>query len=328
MILFGFALSENLYSQKTQYFDRNWKLITKSKDRKRAYYVRKVDQLKNNFYLVENFYVGEKKILASSKTYLDREFSIPAGKHETFYRNGKPKYSGYYDRGQKHGQWVYYWSNGKTRQIGHFVNDVKNGLWKRFHRNQKLWAEENYTNGIPHGKHVEYFDDGEIRVVAHYNMNKLDGEFVSYYENGNMARKEIYQNNELIEKQCYTKTGQDTAYFPYLIMPMYPGCENQFNEWVLRKQCADKIMYSRLQKDLNYPIQSRLAGREGTVIMQFNVTEEGEIKDPFFVEDVSEEIAAECLRLVNRFPLWHPGIKDGTPALTQFELPIVFRLGE
>ena len=324
-LLLTFAIGSQLTAQNTYFFDRNWNNLTTSKEKKKAKYFRKVEKVAQG-YLQSDFYIDKRRTPASVKYYEDEALSIPIGAHKSYFRNGRIKSEGRYTRGYKSGQWIYYWPTGKIREKGSFEGDNKTGTWIRNRKNGELWTSQAYNRNIPNGEHLEYWENGQLRASINYKMGKIDGVLNSYYENGQMARNEIYENGKVVEKNCYTASGQDTAYFPYFVSPRFPGCEDIAKHEVAIRKCSINKMFEFIQNNLVYPDIARIYGKQGTVLLSFTVNEEGELKDPLFLEDISEEIAAACLRLFYKFPDWVAGSKEGVKTAIHYEIPILFQL--
>ena len=80
-----------------------------------------------------------------------------------------------------------------------------------------------------------------------------------------------------------------------------------------------------LQKQVKYPETARQAGIEGTVIVQFIVSETGSVINPKVIRGIGggcDEAAIEAVKKVT----FEPGSQRGVPVPVQFSLPIVFRL--
>jgi protein TonB len=80
-----------------------------------------------------------------------------------------------------------------------------------------------------------------------------------------------------------------------------------------------------LAQQVQYPEAAKAAGTEGTVVVQFVVSERGDVVDEEVVRSVSPELDAEALRVV-RQARFEPGTHHGEPVKVQFALPIQFRL--
>lgn len=62
----------------------------------------------------------------------------------------------------------------------------------------------------------------------------------------------------------------------------------------------------------------------GEVIVEFTVTETGEVINPKWKGRVSVSMDEEALRLVKMMPKWNPGIVDGEPAKTKVQVGLRF----
>lgn len=81
-----------------------------------------------------------------------------------------------------------------------------------------------------------------------------------------------------------------------------------------------------LAENLEYPKKARRNDQEGRVLIQFIVSETGNIENAHVVKGVCEELDNEALRVVNLMTRWKPGTKEGKPVCVYFTLPIQFSL--
>jgi protein TonB len=96
-------------------------------------------------------------------------------------------------------------------------------------------------------------------------------------------------------------------------MPSFPGGQD--------------AMMKFLVKNVQYPQEARENGKEGRVITQFVVSDEGEIRDITMVgKELGYGFEAEALRVIQLMPKWEPGMIGGKPVSVKFTLPIAFKL--
>ena len=81
-----------------------------------------------------------------------------------------------------------------------------------------------------------------------------------------------------------------------------------------------------LAKELRYPEIAKENGVKGTVVIQFVVSEKGEITNPFILKDIGGGCGGEALRVVRSMPPWLAGAQRGVPVKVQMNLPIRFVL--
>jgi TonB family protein len=93
---------------------------------------------------------------------------------------------------------------------------------------------------------------------------------------------------------------------------------------------GDKAMMKYLRDNIVYPKDAQDNGVEGTVFVDFIVTENGTVTDAV-VTDAPEEnetasLRAEAIRVVTSMPRWTPGQQHGQPVQVSYSLPISFQL--
>jgi TonB family protein len=82
-----------------------------------------------------------------------------------------------------------------------------------------------------------------------------------------------------------------------------------------------------LLKNIQYPEQSKRLGNEGTEVVQFVVTTEGEVTDFNIINSVSKEIDAEVVRVLKTTSqMWKPGMNNETPVAMEKEVSIAFNI--
>ncbi len=81
-----------------------------------------------------------------------------------------------------------------------------------------------------------------------------------------------------------------------------------------------------LTTNLQYPAEARMQGLEGVVFITFIVEKDGTISSAEPVKGLSPVLDEEATRVVQSFPNWTPGKKDGVIVRTGFVVPIKFKL--
>ncbi|MFN3997228.1 TonB family protein [Algoriphagus sp.] len=82
-----------------------------------------------------------------------------------------------------------------------------------------------------------------------------------------------------------------------------------------------------LGKNLNYPVQARRMGIEGTVIVVFEIQTDGSIRNVEILRGIGGGADEEAVRVVQNSPRWEPGRQRGRAVNTRMRLPIRFKLG-
>ena len=112
-------------------------------------------------------------------------------------------------------------------------------------------------------------------------------------------------------------------------MPRFPGCENEETNRE-KKACADRKMLRYVYGNLNYPLNAKRRGIEGTVVVSFTIGADGKLKDIHIKDKIGHGFDEEALRILNKMKkekVWIPGIDvNGKGADTKFNLPTRFRI--
>ena len=81
-----------------------------------------------------------------------------------------------------------------------------------------------------------------------------------------------------------------------------------------------------LAKNTQYPADAKAAGKEGVVVVQFEVGTNGQLYH-FKTRGVDvPSLRAEAIRVVEDMPSWTPGMRKGREVRTILNLPIKFKL--
>ena len=113
-------------------------------------------------------------------------------------------------------------------------------------------------------------------------------------------------------------------------MPRFPGCEGASTDPKEVKDCASRKMLEFIYQNIQYPDSARIKGLEGTVVIRFVVTEQGEVENAEVIKDIGGGCGEEALRVVNLMKTmtekWIPGQQQGKAVKVYFNLPVKFRL--
>ena len=168
-------------------------------------------------------------------------------------------------------------------------------------------------NWIYEGNYLAYHDNGQPKIKAIYIKGKLNGEVTTWHANGQIKRKDVYEQDSLITGQCYTATGQDTAWFPFKISFSYGKGMQEISSFVAR--------------NIRYPKSAKRNEIQGEVRIQFVIQKDGSLTNEKIRKSVDEEIDKEAMRVFRLIPdRWHPALIDGEPTRGYGILPIRFKL--
>jgi periplasmic protein TonB len=88
---------------------------------------------------------------------------------------------------------------------------------------------------------------------------------------------------------------------------------------------GQNALYAFLRKNTIYPDSLRRKNINGTVLVQFVVTQNGDIRDVEVINNVHPYLKNEALRVVRKMPAWKPGHQGGNAVNVYFRLPFVFK---
>ena len=106
--------------------------------------------------------------------------------------------------------------------------------------------------------------------------------------------------------------------------PLFTGVENAIK---VQNESANALIRQYLKDNIIYPEKAKLSKKEGTEVVQFTVTEEGNVADFKIINSICPEIDYEIIRaLKNTSGMWFPGYNNGKPVEMTKEVSLVFCL--
>jgi protein TonB len=135
-------------------------------------------------------------------------------------------------------------------------------------------------------------------------------------------------NDEIIEDEIVNLDADLDMDAPLDMPPPPPPEEEETEEDIF--VVAEKMPklqggMQSLHNQIEYPEIARKAGVEGRVIIQFVVSERGQVTNPRILRGIGAQCDQEALRVVKNAE-FSPGIQRGRPVKVKMTLPIVFKL--
>lgn len=153
----------------------------------------------------------------------DYKNGVLHGLERTYYKSGKLKSVGKFNKGLLDGDVVGYYESGSVRVVGHFYDGVKdgsvsylypdgsiqmemyyvkgdlNGVVKTWYENGNLMKEEPYDKGLLHGYLKTYYEDGGVFEEIKYDFGtpKI---MIRYREDGTMFDQKGFINHDLVKE--------------------------------------------------------------------------------------------------------------------------------
>jgi len=139
------------------------------------------------------------------------------------------------------------------------------------------------------------------------------GDFIAYYPSGKVSGKARFVNGKQVSGDFFNEDGSANPRIADFIRESeFPGGAQ---EWL-----------AFLNKNLRYPKSAVRNKIEGTVIVQFIITEEGAVTGVTVIKSVDPDLDAEAVRVISKSSgKWSTAIYGGRFVKSYKKQPIVFR---
>ena len=130
--------------------------------------------------------------------------------------------------------------------------------------------------------------------------------------NSEMSAQKVEETTEVANEESVEKGPKKSPKKVYDYIENMPTFNGNLNQWLLQ--------------NMKYPVEAMNKKEQGKVIVQFIVSENGEVSEPKIIRSVSPALDKEACRIVLAMPKWNPGKLKGKPVAVRYMLPISFRL--
>ena len=130
--------------------------------------------------------------------------------------------------------------------------------------------------------------------------------------NSEMSAQKVEETTEVANEESAEKGPKKSPKKVYDHIENMPTFNGNLNQWLLQ--------------NMKYPVEAINKKEQGKVIVQFIVSENGEVSEPKIIRSVSPALDKEACRIVLAMPKWNPGKLKGKPVAVRYMLPISFRL--
>ena len=130
--------------------------------------------------------------------------------------------------------------------------------------------------------------------------------------NAEMATQEVGNATEVANGEPTEQKPKITPKKVYTVVEEMPTFNGNLNQW--------------LAENMKYPSEAVKNKEQGHVVVQFIISEEGEVMEPKIIRSVSPSLDKEALRVVSSMPKWNPGKANGKPVAVRYMLPVSFKL--
>jgi TonB family protein len=131
-----------------------------------------------------------------------------------------------------------------------------------------------------------------------------------------IEKRKVILQERLKNGIYFTDASNKVVYLKAEIEPSFPG--------------GEEALMAYLNKTIQYPKEAFENGDEGTIFVNFVVSQDGRVRDVMVVNEPTEtndtHLMDEAIRVVKSMPKWNPGKQQGKAVEVAFEVPITFRL--
>ncbi|MEP6795138.1 MAG: energy transducer TonB [Saprospiraceae bacterium] len=214
-----------------------------------------------------------------------------------------------------HGFYKSWWDDGSIREYGTYQYGRKNGIWLTHEPGQGKSASGEYINDHKEGIWTQLDSVGVIESVYNYKDGKRYGKYFLYDGTGQKTNEGLYRNDSLIAELFKQ---------PVMTLPFLKSCYAQ--QGITLSACTDAALAQYIYTTIKYPTDAKKKHIEGSAFAQWDVMEDGSVKNIRVPQALSHDIEAECIRVLKNMPAWEPAQKGGIPVKWTVSLPINFRL--
>lgn len=131
-------------------------------------------------------------------------------------------------------------------------------------------------------------------------------------KNAEMAAQEAENTTGVANEEPTEQKPKKAPKKVYTVVEEMPTFNGNLNQW--------------LAENMKYPSEAVKNKEQGHVVVQFIISEEGEVMEPKIIRSVSPSLDKEALRVVSSMPKWNPGKANGKPVAVRYMLPVSFKL--
>lgn len=210
------------------------------------------------------------------------------------------------------------WKESSLKETAYQINDSMIKLESVDSESKKHELLRKYYWDKIYYHFQDFYENGQIKQEGQSKsiiFLHLEGKIKNYSDKGNLLSIEEYSDNQMIGNQNWLENGEkyiDNIFPNVDVMPEFPGGD----EAVLRF-IANNIKYPEIAKESNI---------QGKVFVRFVVSEEGVVEGVVIVRGSNPALDKEAKRVIEKLPVWIPGILDDKKVKVVFTIPINFTL--
>ncbi len=140
----------------------------------------------------------------------------PIGKWEYYFPDSSVEITGYFNnRGEKEGEWIWYYPNRKVLMIENYEDGLYEGLVISFDEKGDTVFVGTYSEGLENGRFI-YINEGVLNKYSYLQGEKF-GKWQTFYSNGKL-KEVFYFENDFQEGKAifYWENGRKKAEYNYI----------------------------------------------------------------------------------------------------------------
>ena len=129
------------------------------------------------------------------------------GAEKVFYRSGKLKSVGYFNKGLIDGTTTLYYEDGSVQAEVNFSNGIREGRAVSYYPDGTKQSEQFYVTDKLYGLSRQWYDTGSLMISRDYSKGLLHGEVTTYYESGKVFEVTKFNYGTPKFKRTYNEDG-------------------------------------------------------------------------------------------------------------------------
>ena len=129
------------------------------------------------------------------------------GAEKVFYRSGKLKSVGYFNKGLIDGTTTLYYEDGSVQAQVRFNNGIREGRAVSYYPDGTKQSEQFYVADKLYVLSRQWFDTGSLMISRDYSKGLLHGEVTTYYESGKVFEVTKFNYGTPKYKRIYHEDG-------------------------------------------------------------------------------------------------------------------------
>ena len=129
------------------------------------------------------------------------------GAEKVFYRSGKLKSVGYFNKGLIDGTTPLYYEDGSVQAQVRFNNGIREGRAVSYYPDGTKQSEQFYVTDKLYGLSRQWYDTGSLMISRDYSKGLLHGEVTTYYESGKVFEVTKFNYGTPKFKRTYNEDG-------------------------------------------------------------------------------------------------------------------------